>query len=67
MLAALPGHTVEDSDEDPMLIEQLIAGFSHVYSEELRPALNGWQEAHRGVHRQCLDMILKDSVDGRST
>ena len=53
MLAALSGHMVEDSDEDPMLIEQLIAGLPHVYSEELRFSMAGKKHTVSG----CLDMI----------
>ena len=41
MLAALSENMVEDSDEDPMLIEQLIAGLPHVYSKELRLSMAG--------------------------
>ena len=52
MLAALSGHMVEDSDEDPMLIEQLIAGLPHVYSKELRLSMAGKKHTVSG----CLDM-----------
>ena len=53
MLAAFSGHMVEDSDEDPMLIEQLIAGLPHVYSKELRLSMAGKKHTVSG----CLDMI----------
>ena len=44
---------MEDSDEDPMLIEQLIAGLPHVYSKELRLSMAGKKHTVSG----CLDMI----------
>ena len=51
-LAALSGHNVED-DEDPMLIEQLIAGLPQDYAKELRLSMASKTLTISG----CLDTI----------